>query len=643
LNPERIRQIQNLYEAALRMDAPERSAFVRRSCLGDDELFREVEKLLIAAERTGGFAEPTVALTTDPDDDVTPPMEGRRLGPYEILRELGRGGMGVVYLASRADAAYQKLVAIKVVRPPLAAVRVLRRFAEERQILASLDHPNIARLLDGGITDDGLPYLIMEYVEGRAIDVWCDEQRLNVTSRLELFRSVCRAVQYAHQHLIVHLDLKPSNILITADGTVKLLDFGIAKLLHHNEDGVVSASLTLRPRLTPEYASPEQVKGGPVGAASDVYSLGVVLYELLTGHRPYRMNTRVMHEIARVICEEEPARPSTIVNETEDLLDSGLTAAHAVTPDAVSQVREGSPVRLSRRLEGDLDNILLMALQKEPGRRYSSVEQLDSDLGRHLEDLSIHARPNTAAYRFQKFVRRNPAAVAAVVLIVATLFAGITSTLWQERLALRGQQQRVLMPGLALVTYIDVAIFIGGLPHPGSTSSSGWCRGWRYHICARRFRAGSRGILVRLVAIDIDRDAASPVELVRRRRLMLWGDARPRELAHYTPVRLARTGCGYRRRGRMGSGERLHRRDDDRVDCHYARMDACARLVDLLGAVCSHPAGCVASGGRPCPNRSPRQVKPDARMAPDSSGSRRVSCSFRRFQVAPELLGSFNA
>jgi serine/threonine protein kinase len=325
------------------VDSPDPSEFQAGHAVGPYELLQPLGR--------GGMGE--VCLTADlttHDDDVTPRMEGRRIGPYEIMRELGRGGMGVVYLASRVDAAYQKFVAIKVVRPPLAAATVLRRFAEERQILANLDHPNIARLFDGGSTDDGLPYLIMEYVEGRAIDVWCDERKLNVTSRLELFRSVCRAVQYAHQHLIVHLDLKPSNILVTSDGTVKLLDFGIAKLLHQSEEGIASASLTLRPRFTPQYASPEQVKGEPVGAASDVYSLGVVLYNLLTGHMPYRMQTRVMHEIARVICEEEPAQPSTIVTETEDLLDAGLTAAHVVTPDAVSQVREGSPARLSRRL-----------------------------------------------------------------------------------------------------------------------------------------------------------------------------------------------------------------------------------------------------------------------------------------------------
>jgi hypothetical protein len=366
--------------------------------------------------------------------------------------------MGVVYLGSRVDAVYQKLVAIKVVRSLLAGT-VLQRFAEERQILASLDHPNIARLFDGGSTDDGRPYLIMEYVEGQAIDSWCDERRLSVTRRLELFRSVCHAVQYAHQHLIVHLDLKPSNILVTSDGTVKLLDFGIAKLLRQSDAGTV-ASVTLRPRMTPEYASPEQVKGAPLGPASDVYSLGVVLYELLTGHRPYRMNSHVVHEMARVICEQEPAQPSAIVTETEDLLDSGVAPTHVVTPDAVSQVREGNPTRLSRRLQGDLDNILLMALRKEPIRRYNSAEQFDDDLRRHLESLPICARPNTIAYRFQKFVHRNPAGAAAAVVIVATLFAGIATTLWQERLALRGQQRSVLLPQLALYTYVDIAAFV---------------------------------------------------------------------------------------------------------------------------------------------------------------------------------------
>jgi serine/threonine protein kinase len=443
------------------VDAAERIAFVRRACLGDDELFREVERLLIAHERVDRGIEAPVTLTAlpDPDDDVVPRMEGRRIGPYEVLRELGRGGMGVVYLGSRVDAAYQKLVAIKIVRPALATAAVLRRFNEERQILASLDHPNIARLFDGGTTEDGLPYLIMEYVEGQAIDSWCNGRRLNVTRRLELFRSGCSAVQYAHQHMIVHLDLKPSNILVIPDGTVKLLDFGIAKLLHRTDTGAAVASLTLRPRMTPEYASPEQVTGAPVSSASDVYSLGVVLYELLTGHRPYRMNTRILHEIARVICEEEPAQPSTIVTETEDLFENEMTSAR-LTPNAVSEVREGNPGRLSRRLQGDLDNILLLSLQKEPVRRYGSVEAFDDDLRRHLEGLPIRARPNTIAYRFQKFVRRNPAGVAAALFVIATIFAGIATTLWQERLAIRGQQRSVLLPQLALYTYVNIAIFV---------------------------------------------------------------------------------------------------------------------------------------------------------------------------------------
>jgi len=386
-------------------------------------------------------------------------MEGRRIGAYRVMRELGRGGMGAVYLGSRADAAYEKLVAIKVVLPPLDLVSAVRRFREERQILATLDHPNIARLFDGGSTEEGLPYFVMEYIEGQAIDRWCNERKLTVTSRLELFQSVCSAVSYAHHLLIVHLDLKPANILVTPDGVVKLLDFGIARLLRSDDDTVRAAAVGRQLRMTPEYASPEQIKGAVLGTSSDLYSLGVVLYELLTGHRPYRLHSQIVHEIARVICEEEPTRPSTVVVELEDRDEDGSAEAR-LTPDAVSEVREGTPARLRRRLQGDLDNILLTALRKEPSRRYESVERFAEDLRRHVESFPVRARPHTLRYRAEKFVRRNPVGVIAAVLVVAMLGAGVATTLWQERLALAGQLQRVLLPQFALYSFANLVAFV---------------------------------------------------------------------------------------------------------------------------------------------------------------------------------------
>jgi eukaryotic-like serine/threonine-protein kinase len=436
MTPERFRQIRNLYEAAVEREPAERAEFLRQACQGDDELGREVERLLIARERTADLiAGPLLGpIDLDPGGVETPRMEGRRLGAYLILREIGHGGMGTVYLASRADDVVHKQVAIKIVRAGPAEAHVLRRFRQERDILASLDHPAIARLIDGGSTDEGLPYFVMDYVDGEPIDTWCDRHKLNVTERLKLFRAVCAGVQCAHQHLVVHRDLKPANILVTSEGDVKLLDFGISKLL--DTDGAPrdeARTETLLRMMTPEYASPEQVRGEAINTTSDIYALGVVLYELLTGHRPYRMRSHIMHEMARVICEEEPTRPSAVITEA----DGVKGGQPAVNPETISEVREGSPVRLRHRLEGDLDNILLKALQKAPSHRYSSADQFSEDVRRHLEGLPVGARKDTLWYRAGKFVRRHQVGLAACVLIFASLLFGLITTLWQTRTALQ--------------------------------------------------------------------------------------------------------------------------------------------------------------------------------------------------------------
>jgi serine/threonine protein kinase len=473
VTPERLHQIRALYEAVAELEPSAREALLDRDCRGDAEIRGEVMRLLNAREHLPewlsapllGPAGRVFDLIMNPAPGPAPSMEGRQLGGYQIVREIGRGGMGSVYLAQRIDGAYRKQVAIKLVSPGSNSGEILERFRRERQILASLDHPNIARLIDGGSTEEGLPYFVMEYVEGRPIHRWADEHKLNVSQRLELFRGVCDAVRYAHQHLVVHRDLKPGNIMVTADGTVKLLDFGIAKVVEPEQMGDLAETATMTRVMTPEYASPEQVKGGAITTLTDVYSLGVVLYELLTGHRPYHLRKAAMHEIARVILEEEPTRPSDVVATTEQRRE-GEHAPPSVTPETVSEVREGNPQRLRKRLKGDLDSILLTALRKEPSRRYSSVESFSDDLRRHLESRPVSAREDSVWYRVSRFVRRHPVGVGAGALIALSVAAGLLTVLWEMRIALEARQQRlsgraILAPQLALWVSLTPAAFGG--------------------------------------------------------------------------------------------------------------------------------------------------------------------------------------
>jgi serine/threonine protein kinase/tetratricopeptide (TPR) repeat protein len=359
----------------------------------------------------------------------------QRIGHYKILRELGHGGMGVVYLAVRDDDHYRKQVAIKLIKRGMDTDAVVRRFRTERQILANLDHPNIARLMDGGTTEDGLPYFVMEYVKGESINQYCDLHRLSTDKRLQLFRLICSAVNYAHQNLVIHRDLKPFNIIVTEEGVPKLLDFGIAKVLHENPQQATEMTATMMLVMTPEYASPEQVRGERVTTATDIYSLGVVLYEMLTGHRPYSFKSHRPDEVARAICEEEPDKPSTAINRIEELQSTDGTPSVCLTPDFVSATRDGQPEKLRHCLSGDLDNIVLMALRKDPKFRYGSVAQLSEDIRRHLEGLPVLARPATLRYRAAKFVRRNRLGVIAACLIFFTLVSGIVTTTWQARKA----------------------------------------------------------------------------------------------------------------------------------------------------------------------------------------------------------------
>ena len=418
LTPERWQQMKRIATDALERDPGSRVAFVAQACAGDATLQSEINLLLAQdAQSIDDFAaQARTQMQTDHDSRLV----GQRIGAYKILREIGRGGIGAVYLAQRADGAYDKLIAIKLLKRGVDTDEVLRRFFAERQILARLDHPGIVRLIDAGTTDEGLPYLAMDYVEGVPITQFVHECELSVEERLKLFRAVCAAVTYAHQNLIVHRDLKPSNILVTTEGQVRLLDFGIAKLLDTEAPAV---TITMFRVMTPEYASPEQVKGELVTTLSDVYSLGIILYELLTGVRPYRLSRSSAEELTKAICEQEPTRPSTAVAKG----------------DGSSKFQVPS----SKLLRGDLDNIVLKALRKEPTRRYPSVEQFSEDVRRYLEGLPVRARQDTVGYRTGKFVRRHKIGVAAAAMIVLILVGGIIATTleWHEAKAERAKAE----------------------------------------------------------------------------------------------------------------------------------------------------------------------------------------------------------
>jgi serine/threonine protein kinase len=413
MSPERWLEIKRIFNAAIDLDPEQQQKLLDSSCNGDTSLRNDVERML--------RADSDPILDSSPIDLLSKPenLTNRIIGRYRVLHEIGRGGMGTVLAAVRADGEFEQTVALKIIQSGLNTKAIVQRFRNERQILASLEHRNIAHLIDGGVSEEGLPFFVMELVDGVPIDDYCFRNKLSINETLELFRQVCAAVSYAHGRLIVHRDLKPSNILVK-DGQVKLLDFGIAKVVSEGDAAEGNTATQFR-MMTPNYASPEQIRGEPVTTASDVYSLGVVLYELLTDSLPYELNGVRLDEMLRIVSEVVPLKPS-----------------QATTSRVVTQ-RE-NPTR-NPQLRGDLDNIILKALRKEPENRYASVEQFSEDIRRYLSGLPVIARAATFKYRAGKLIRRNRVSVALAALLLAILVGGITATSWQ---AVRAERERKL-------------------------------------------------------------------------------------------------------------------------------------------------------------------------------------------------------
>lgn len=427
-------QLTDLFDRASQVELEKRADWLSEACQGDERLYAEVDSLLRAARQAPSFLEKPASammphvLTSSPDGLSA----GDTLGGYRLQERVGIGGMGSVWRATPLKQP-ETAIALKVLWQRSATPLLLRRFANERRSLARLHHPNIARLVDGGVSDTGRPFLAMEYVEGLALDRWCDAHHSSVAERVDLVRAICDAVHYAHRNLIVHRDLKPDNILVTSDGTPKLLDFGIAKLLADDDDELSAATLTEFRAMTPQYASPEQVRGEGVSTSSDIYSLGVILYELLTGRRPYRLPAGFGAETQRVIADIRPQRPSMVV-----LREPTIGDCKTGSPDhsaGLAENRKARPESLARQLAGDLDNIVLMAMHKEPARRYASAEHLAADLRRVRLGRPVEARIDEWHYRLGKFTRRHLLAVSLATVTLLALIGGVIGTSWQARRA----------------------------------------------------------------------------------------------------------------------------------------------------------------------------------------------------------------
>ncbi len=420
MTPENWQKIKNIFNSALELPKNKRRDFIEKESADNESVKNEALELLNSHEEDEDFIENN-CYTTVKNIVIEEKHNfiGETIGRYQIERKIGSGGMGTVYLGNRIDGIFEQKVAVKLIKLGLDSDDTIFRFRRERQILAGLSHPNIAHLIDGGVTKTGSPYLIMDYVEGLSLKDYCDAHKLSLKARLKLFIRICSAISYAHQNLVIHRDIKPSNILITPDGLPKLLDFGIAKLIESDENELNGGQTLIARAMTPEYASPEQILGKPVSTTTDIYSLGVVLYELLTGHRPFLFRKKIADEISKTITETHPPKPSFLCKT------KGLN------------ISVENPLTAVRNLQGDLDNIVLMAIRKEPERRYSSVEQFALDIGRYLDGLPVLAQQDTFGYRTGKFIKRHQTEVIAGTGILVSLLAGISATNRQAKNARR--------------------------------------------------------------------------------------------------------------------------------------------------------------------------------------------------------------
>lgn len=421
MNQDRLNKIRELFDKASNLNAVEREVFLNQECANELELKKEILSLLDSLENTKDFLEEALTIVEQNKNNFTDPYIDKQIGNYLIDGEAGVGGMGIVYTGRRNDKEFEQKVAIKILKHGITSEYLLKRFQIERQTLANLQHQNIARLLDGGRTIDGLPYLVMEFIDGIPITEFCHQKKLSLEEKLKLFREVCTAVQYAHQNLIVHRDLKPGNILVTKDGIPKLLDFGIAKLIDEelvdNNEGLTRTGVW---HLTPEYASPEQIKGEKITTASDIYSLGVLLYQILTGYQPYKISNNSPAVISKIITEEIIQKPSEKVKDK--------LREHAESNLFLND-------KISNQLKGDLDNIVSKAMHKDPARRYVSVEQFSEDIRRHLSGLPVIAQKDTAGYRLSKFIQRHKVGFISSVGFIVFLIINLIAIIWQANIA----------------------------------------------------------------------------------------------------------------------------------------------------------------------------------------------------------------
>lgn len=427
--------IENIFNELLSLPKEQRENILNLRCGNNLQLKNEVLSLLKSYEETEDFLE--ASLPTNVGKEIKAPDKyiGSHIGPYLIESEAGTGGMGIVYKGKRDDKTFEQKVAIKILKHGFTSGYLFKSFLRERQTLANLKHPNIARLLDGGNTDDGLPYLVMEFIDGIPITDHCDKNRLTIKQRLEIFRTVCDAVQYAHQNLVIHRDIKPGNILVDEDGKPMLLDFGIAKLLDENleadNDGITKTGFWV---LTPDYASPEQIKGEPISTSSDLYSLGILLYQLITGHQPYKIKSSSPVAINNKLTGIELKKPSEKISETEEIKKTDGSVIK-ISPDVICDLRREKSEKLRHHLKGDIDNIVLKAINNDPSRRYASVEQFSEDIRRHLDGLPVIARRDTAGYKLSKFIKRHKVGFTVSTLFALFLILSTIGISWQAKIA----------------------------------------------------------------------------------------------------------------------------------------------------------------------------------------------------------------